>query len=88
MRKNTVKAAVCPECGSPLSVEWVELTSPGPGEMRVRLNACAICHSDITYMRGAWGGDLPAVYGHEAVGVVESLGSGVSKVHEGEGRVF
>ena len=39
-------------------------------------------------MSGAWGGDLLAVYGHEAVGAVESLGSGVSKVHEGEGRVF
>ena len=39
-------------------------------------------------MSGAWGGDLPAVYGHEAVGAVESLGSDVPKVHEGEGRVF
>ena len=84
MQKNTVKAAVCREFGSPLSIEWVELASPGPGEVQVRLSACAICQSDITYMSGVWGGDLPAVYGHEAVGVVESLGSGVSKVHEGE----
>ncbi len=84
MQKNTVKAAVCREFGSPLSIEWVELASPGPGEVRVCLSACAICHSDITYMSGAWGGDLPAVYGHEAVGVVESLGAGVFKVREGE----
>jgi len=84
MQKKTVKAAVCREFGSPLSIEWVELASPGPGEVQVRLSACAICQSDITYMSGVWGGDLPAVYGHEAVGVVESLGSGVSKVHEGE----
>ncbi len=84
MQKNTVKAAVCRQFGSPLSVEWVELAAPGPGEVRVRLSACAICHSDITYISGAWGGDLPAVYGHEGVGVVESLGTGVSKVHEGE----
>ena len=45
--------------------------------MRVRIAACAICHSDIHYAEGAWGGDLPAVYGHEAAGVVEELGDGV-----------
>ena len=40
-----------------------------PGEIKVKIAACAICHSDIHFMEGAWGGDLPAVYGHEAAGV-------------------
>ena len=40
----------------------------------MRVSACAICHSDVAYASGAWGGDLPAVYGHEAAGVVEEAG--------------
>lgn len=72
-----IKAAVCREFTKPLVVEEVELAAPGPGEMRVRIAACAICHSDIHYADGAWGGDLPSVYGHEASGVVEELGEGV-----------
>jgi Zn-dependent alcohol dehydrogenase len=78
-----MRAAVCHAFGAPLVVEDVELRSPGVGEVGVRLGACAICHSDIAFMRGAWGGDLPAVYGHEAAGVVEAVGPGVTGVAEG-----
>ena len=79
-----MKAAVCREFGAPLSVEDVRLADPGSYEVRVRLGACAICHSDITYMDGGWGGSLPAVFGHEAAGVVEQAGRGVTRVSVGE----
>jgi S-(hydroxymethyl)glutathione dehydrogenase/alcohol dehydrogenase len=72
-----IKAAVCRAFAQPLSIEEVELAPPGAGELRVRVAACAICHSDIHYADGAWGGDLPSVFGHEASGVIEEIGSGV-----------
>jgi len=79
-----MKAAVCRAFGEPLAVEEVELRAPGLGEVTVRVAACAICHSDIALMRGVWGGDLPAVYGHEAAGVVEEVGAGVLAVAPGD----
>lgn len=71
-----IRAAVCREFGKPLSVEQLRLSQPQPGQARVRLSACAICHSDITYMDGGWGGTPPIVFGHEAAGVVEETGAG------------
>ncbi len=79
-----MKAAVCHEFGTPLKVEDVTLSNPGDGAVRVKIAACAICHSDIIYMDGAWGGTLPAVYGHEAAGVVEEIGPGVKHVEVGD----
>ena len=73
---STMKAAVCREFGAPLTIEQVRLDPPQAGEVTVRIAACAICHSDITYWQGGWGGALPAVYGHEAAGVVETVGPG------------
>src|SRR6516164_2450581 len=78
------KAAVCRAFGKPLAIETVELAEPGPGEVLIKTAACAICHSDIFYIEGAWGGDLPAVYGHEAAGVVEVVGSGVTRLKPGD----
>lgn len=75
-----MKAAVCHEFGKPLVIEDVALAPPGPGEARVKIGACAICHSDIFYLQGAWRGELPAVYGHEAAGVVEEVGAGVTSL--------
>lgn len=65
-----IKAAVCREFAKPLSIEEVALAAPGAGEIRVKVAACAICHSDVHYAGGAWGGDLPSVYGHETSGTV------------------
>jgi Zn-dependent alcohol dehydrogenase len=79
-----VKAAVCREFGQPLVIEEIALAEPRTGEVRVAVKACAICHSDVMYADGAWGGDLPAVYGHEAAGVVESVGEGVGNVRPGD----
>lgn len=79
-----MKAAVCREFGKPLSIEDLKIRAPGPGEVKVKLAACAICHSDIHYKEGAWGGSLPAVYGHEAAGIVEEAGPGVASVKPGD----
>ena len=79
-----MKAAVCREFGSPLVIEDVELAEPGSNEVRVSLRASAICHSDITYVDGGWGGQLPAVYGHEACGTITTVGANVTKVVVGD----
>jgi len=78
------RAAVCRAFGKPLTVETVELAEPNAGEVLIRTAACAICHSDIFYIDGAWGGELPAVYGHEAAGVVEAVGAGVTRLKPGD----
>ncbi len=83
----TIKAAVCHEFGTPLSVENVQIRAPEMGEIEVTLEACAICHSDISYAGGAWGGSLPAVYGHEAAGKITSVGGGVRGLAEGDSVV-
>ena len=79
-----MRAAVCRAFGAPLEIENLVLDPPQEGEVLVRVAACAICHSDIHYAEGAWGGTLPAVYGHEAAGVVESVGEGVDAVRSGD----
>jgi S-(hydroxymethyl)glutathione dehydrogenase / alcohol dehydrogenase len=79
-----MRAAVCHAFGAPLVVEEVVLEPPGRGEVAVQLAACAVCHSDLSYLDGAWGGALPAVYGHEAAGVVDELGPGVTAVRAGD----
>ena len=79
-----MKAAVCRTFGEALTIEDITLDPPQEGEVQVKLGACAICHSDILYMDGAWGGALPAIYGHEAAGVVEAVGPGVSRAKPGD----
>jgi Zn-dependent alcohol dehydrogenase len=79
-----IRAAVCRAFGEPLAVEDVELRAPGAGEVGVRIRACGVCHSDLTHLRGAWGGELPAVYGHEAAGVVDEVGAGVDGLAAGD----
>ena len=74
-----IRAAVCRAFGEPLSIETLRLAPPQGSEIRVRVRASSICHSDITYMDGGWGGEdvLPAVFGHELAGVVTDLGPAV-----------
>ncbi len=79
-----MKAAVCHGFGQPLTIEDIALADPGHGEIKVKIAACAICHSDIFYADGAWGGTLPAVYGHEAAGHVEAVGPGVQGLSVGD----
>ncbi|MEM8850341.1 MAG: alcohol dehydrogenase catalytic domain-containing protein [Pseudomonadota bacterium] len=78
-----IRAAVSRAHGAQLTIETLTLADPGPGAVEVEIEACAICHSDITFLDGGWGGDLPAVYGHEAVGRVSALGEGIRDLAAG-----
>jgi len=82
-----IKAAVAHEFGAPLVIEDIQLRAPAGSEVEVTLDAVAICHSDITYASGAWGGSLPAVYGHEAAGRVSAMGDRVQGIGIGDSVV-
>jgi S-(hydroxymethyl)glutathione dehydrogenase / alcohol dehydrogenase len=79
-----VKAAVCNQFNQPLTIENVELDPPADGEVSVRVAACGVCHSDLSFVEGAWDGPLPAVYGHEVAGVVTDVGASVDSVKPGD----
>lgn len=71
-----IRAAVCHQTETPLRVEEVDLAGPSKGEVLVRTRACAICHSDISFVEGKWGPFPPTVFGHEVAGTVEATGAG------------
>ena len=79
-----MKAAVCYEFGKPLVVDEIDIDPPQTGEVKVRIAACAICYSDVHLIKGDWGGTPPVVAGHEAAGVVEETGPGVTRVRPGD----
>ncbi|MFT4784415.1 MAG: S-(hydroxymethyl)glutathione dehydrogenase/alcohol dehydrogenase [Paracoccaceae bacterium] len=73
---QTIKAAVCHAPKTPLIIEDILLSPPGPDQVEVTLEAVAICHSDISFIDGAWSCPFPAVFGHEAVGHITATGPG------------
>lgn len=79
-----ILAAVSHEFGQDLSIETVHLRVPIDNEIEVTLKACAICHSDISFMDGGWGGKLPAVFGHEAAGIVSAVGPNTTRYQKGD----
>lgn len=79
-----MQAAVLYEFGKPLVVEEVDMDPPKKSEVKVRIAATAICHSDIHVIRGDLGGRLPLVPGHESSGYIEELGEGVTSVSPGD----
>lgn len=79
-----IKAAVCREFNAPITIEEVILRAPQMGEVEVKVEAVAICHSDISFWQGGFGGHLPAVYGHEAAGHVTAVGAGVQGLKVGD----
>ncbi|MFD0978946.1 Zn-dependent alcohol dehydrogenase [Tropicimonas aquimaris] len=79
-----IQAAVCRAFGTPLEIETLTLAAPGPAEAQVRMEAVAVCHSDISFIDGGWQGQLPAVYGHEGVGRVTAIGAEVHGLHVGD----
>ena len=79
-----MRAAILREIGAPLTIEDVELDAPRPDEVRVRVAASGLCHSDYHFMVGDMPYPLPAVLGHEASGVVESVGSNVHEFRPGD----
>jgi alcohol dehydrogenase len=68
----------------PLAIEEVELDPPGPGEVLVRIRAAGLCHSDLSVIDGNRPRPLPMVLGHEAAGVVEAVGAGVTTLAPGD----
>ncbi len=80
-----MKAAICYEFGKPLVIEEVTLDPPGKGDVKIRLAATAICHSDIHAIKGEHGNlPLPAIPGHEISGYVEEVGEDVAYVKPGD----
>jgi S-(hydroxymethyl)glutathione dehydrogenase / alcohol dehydrogenase len=73
-----MKAAVLYKANTPLEVVDVKQDDPKPGEARVRVKAAGVCHSDWHIMNGDWTVPLPMVLGHEAAGIVEDVGAGVT----------
>jgi alcohol dehydrogenase len=81
---NTTGAARPYATSCPLAIEEVELADPGPGEIRIRLAAAGLCHSDLSVINGDRPRPLPMALGHEAAAVVDALGEGVSDLAPGD----
>ena len=89
---TTTRAAVLRQMGAarpyadsrPLTIETVTLDAPGPGEVRVAIKAAGLCHSDLSVINGDRPRPLPMALGHEAAGVVEALGDGVTDLNVGD----
>ena len=79
-----VNAVVAKAVGEPVSVERIGVPDPGPGEAVVAVQACGVCHTDLHYREGAINDEFPFLLGHEAAGVVESVGDGVTNVAPGD----
>jgi S-(hydroxymethyl)glutathione dehydrogenase/alcohol dehydrogenase len=75
-----VQALVARGVDGELAVEEVRLPAPGPGEVRVRIRAAGVCHSDLSMVNGTLAPPFPLVLGHEAAGVVVEVGAGVQRV--------
>jgi S-(hydroxymethyl)mycothiol dehydrogenase len=79
-----VRGVVSTEKGAPVSLETIVVPDPGPGEAVVAIKACGVCHTDLHYREGGINDDYPFLLGHEAAGVVESTGPGVTEVAPGD----
>jgi NDMA-dependent alcohol dehydrogenase len=84
VKEVVMKAAICYENNKPLVVEEVELESPHKNEVKVKMAATAVCHSDIHFINGDLGGNMPFIPGHESAGYVEEIGEGVTHVKPGD----
>jgi S-(hydroxymethyl)mycothiol dehydrogenase len=79
-----VRGVVATAKQQPVSVETITIPDPGPGEAVVQVLACGVCHTDLHYREGAINDEFPFLLGHEASGVVESVGEGVRNVAAGD----
>jgi S-(hydroxymethyl)mycothiol dehydrogenase len=79
-----VRGIVSRAKGEPVTLETVIVPDPGPGEAVVAVQACGVCHTDLHYREGGINNDYPFLLGHEAAGVVESVGTGVTEVAPGD----
>ena len=81
---HEVQGVVARGKGRPVSLETVLVPDPGPGEAVVGVQACGVCHTDLHYREGGINDDFPFLLGHEAAGVVEAVGEGVTDVAPGD----
>ncbi|WP_367109328.1 alcohol dehydrogenase AdhP [uncultured Psychrobacter sp.] len=83
---NKMKAAVLHEFNQPLQIEEVDIPTPGPGEIVVKMQASGVCHTDLHAVEGDWPvkPSPPFIPGHEGVGLVTAVGEGVDNVKEGD----
>ncbi|MFI6847620.1 S-(hydroxymethyl)mycothiol dehydrogenase [Kitasatospora sp. NBC_00085] len=79
-----VKAVIARAKGAPVEVTTIVVPDPGPGEAVVRIQACGVCHTDLHYREGGINDEFPFLLGHEAAGIVESVGAGVTEVGPGD----
>src|SRR6202521_2263461 len=81
---NAIGAKAPFAVSKPLAIEEVELASPGPGEIMVKIGAAGLCHSDLSVINGDRPRPMPMALGHEAAGVVEQVGEGVTDLQRGD----
>lgn len=80
-----MKVAHVPKAGADFEIVEREIPQPGPGQVRIRVQACGICHSDMLTKEGAWPGIVyPRVPGHEVAGLIDQAGSGVTEWKKGQ----
>ena len=79
-----VRGVIAPGKGEQVRVETILVPDPGPGEAVVRVQACGVCHTDLHYREGGINDDFPFLLGHEAAGIVEEVGAGVTDVAPGD----
>jgi D-arabinose 1-dehydrogenase-like Zn-dependent alcohol dehydrogenase len=80
-----MKAAQIPKPGADFQIVDREIPQPGPGQVRIKVQACGVCHSDLFTKEGLWPGiEYPRVPGHEVAGIVDEVGAGVSEWMEGQ----
>ena len=81
---STVKGVITRAKGAPVEIVDVIVPDPGPGEAVVKIEACGVCHTDVHYREGGINDEFPFLLGHEAAGVVEAVGEGVTNVAPGD----
>jgi S-(hydroxymethyl)mycothiol dehydrogenase len=79
-----VRGVVARAKGAPVTLENITIPDPGPGEAVVDISACGVCHTDLHYREGGINDEFPFLLGHEAAGIVESVGEGVTDVAPGD----
>jgi S-(hydroxymethyl)mycothiol dehydrogenase len=81
---TTVRGVVSLAKGAPVEIREIEVPDPGPGEVRVRIQACGVCHTDLHYREGAINDEFPFLLGHEAAATVDAVGPGVDDLDLGD----
>src|SRR5436190_1547490 len=81
---ESVRGVVAAGEKQPVTVQTIVVPDPGPGEVTVRVQACGVCHTDLHYREGGIGQNFPYLLGHEAAGIVDAVGDGVTSVAAGD----